>query len=117
MVCIMKELAVVDHRRFYHPSIVKLVLEACRDPSNRYNAGIFLSKLAKVSNPNMFQYKDIQAIVDILVYVVKEGKHELHIFEGMLALISLSSATIKVEISVIEDALLQDNQYIVHSGM
>ena len=75
---IFKELVHTENRKFYHPNIIKLMLQAFRDAgegqqkiNTKYDVGIFFSKITKQSSPNMLEYKDIQSVADSLIFLVK----------------------------------------------
>lgn len=119
LVSVLLSLGEKDSSKFYGPIVVNYMLDSFKRTSTltnnplaskiAYKVGQFITLITKKTSPNIFSYPQLQPLTNTLLHLIQSAKHELHIFEALLSLINLSSRNIAVPLSVIEQALLEQN--------
>lgn len=59
----------------------------------------YFKNITKKGNPDVFQYKHLQAMCECLMWGAENNDHELVIFESLLGLVGLSSRGVRLELS------------------
>lgn len=66
--------------------------------STQETACKFFQIICKKCNPQIFEYKYLQAIVDSLLWLISNCDHELVYFESLLGLVNLSTLSVRIPV-------------------